>query len=89
MSGTQSKITELATVISRSITDIDDHLKAQCLDGPSFTNGAPPYIPLPPYLEETRAELLQATSELHDLIMGPLGYLINLTSPTVSPLSST
>ncbi|KAF1977449.1 S-adenosyl-L-methionine-dependent methyltransferase [Bimuria novae-zelandiae CBS 107.79] len=33
-------------------------------------------------------ELLNATSELHDLVLGPLRYLIGLTSPTYNILAS-
>ena len=84
MSKPQSKAEALAATISRTTAEISQYLEAQGLPDLSFAPEAPPVLVLPPQLQKARAELLDATAELHDLATGPLSYIVALTSPTVS-----
>jgi hypothetical protein len=84
MSNNQSRIEALASTICRAAAEINNHLVTEGLPALSFSVEAPPILVLPPHLQNTRAELLDATSELHDLVTGPLNHLIGLTNPTVS-----
>jgi hypothetical protein len=83
MALTRSRITELASAIHHNTIEIDDYIAGQNLLSPSFAVNAAPDIPLPPHLAAVCAKLLQDTSELPDLLMGPLRYLTHLASPTV------
>lgn len=87
MSKPQSKAEALATTISQATKEISQYLATQGLPDLSFAADAPPTLILPPHLQKVRAELLDATSELHNLATGPLSYLIGLTSPTVRNVS--
>jgi hypothetical protein len=83
MSNGQSRIKVLASTICQAAAEIDNHLVTEGLPALSFSAVAPPILVLPPHLQNTRAELLDATAELHDLVTGPLNHLIGLTNPTV------
>jgi len=83
MSNSQSRIEALASTISQVAAEINNHLVTEGLPALSFSAEAPPILVLPPHLQKARAELLDATSELHNLVTGPLNHLIGLTNPTV------
>ncbi|KAF2828333.1 putative O-methyltransferase [Ophiobolus disseminans] len=78
MAETQSKIAQIALRIHKHTTELDDYLTTHNLPSPSFAVGAAPDLPLPPHLHAVRSLLLQDTSELHDLLIGPLRYLTQL-----------
>lgn len=84
MSMDQSSLRALATTISQATAEISKFLSTEGFSELSFTGETPPFLILPPHLQRLRAELLRASSELHILALGPLGYLLNLTSPSVS-----
>ncbi|KAJ4356449.1 uncharacterized protein N0V89_004482 [Didymosphaeria variabile] len=88
MPKSQTRTQSLASTISQSTAEISKYLVTEGLPDLSFAAEAPSILILPPHLQIARAELLSATSELHDLIKGPLGYLIGLTSPTHNILAS-
>ncbi|OAG06626.1 putative O-methyltransferase [Paraphaeosphaeria sporulosa] len=88
MSKPQPKAESLAATISQNTAEISQYLAAQGLPELSFAPGALPVLDLPPHLQKARAELLDATAELHDLVTGPLSYLVGLVSPTHNILAS-
>ncbi|TVY82611.1 O-methyltransferase gsfB [Lachnellula suecica] len=88
MSGNQTRIAELASIISVSTAEIDNYLQTNKLPTPSFQVDAYPDLQLPPNLQKSRDDILIATTELRELVSGPLMHLTRLTSPTVNVLVS-
>lgn len=81
-----SRISELASLINASTAHIDDRLNSKRLPSPSFSPNQP-FDPMYLYDEdiaESRQALLEATDELHYLMLGPVGIL---TSPSVRTVS--
>lgn len=67
-----SKLMQLSATISTSIAEIQQVLDAEGAPSPSFDEDAPP---LPTRIAEARDAVLDATAELHDLLMEPLNMI--------------
>ncbi|KAM7191681.1 6-hydroxytryprostatin B O-methyltransferase [Rhypophila sp. PSN 637] len=66
-----ARIIQLAQIISASVTKINEVLSIQGLPTPSFNEDLPANI-LPAEGLDARDAILDATAELHDLLLGPL-----------------
>ncbi|KAF4629778.1 hypothetical protein G7Y89_g8370 [Cudoniella acicularis] len=66
------RIIQLATIISFSVAKIQESLDNQGAPSPSFDEHAPP---LPVDIDEAQNAVLDATTELHDLLTEPLNIL--------------
>lgn len=82
------RISELTSAIERSSHVIENALKDTPGADFSLALGAPPVLKLDPALEATRSELLETIDELRARILGPLGYFMTISWPTVSILFS-
>lgn len=77
-----TRIVQLGTTINNTVGKLDQILKSRGLQTPSFNEDAPTSLP-----EEALAMqsvLLDATSELHDLLLSPMELLLNKTSVSAS-----
>ena len=76
---TQSRrINELASIISRNTTVVDDFLESKNLPTPTFGIDALPKIPIPDEMvevEAARLKVIEASAELKALMMGPAELL--------------
>ena len=70
-----SRISELAGIISVNTAKIDAYIAAEGLPYPSFDADSPPGLLLHPEVAALRQQTLDATDELHALILGPVGIL--------------
>ncbi|KAI0871506.1 sterigmatocystin 8-O-methyltransferase [Hypoxylon argillaceum] len=73
-----TRIVRLASTISDTVAKIDEILQSRGLQTPSFNEDAPTSLP-----EEALAMqsvILDATSELHDLLLSPMALLLNKTA---------
>ena len=75
-----SRISELASIIKIHTSKVQDHLRSMNLPLPSFEAEQPPSLLLDETIAESRLAVLEATDELHSLMLGPVGVL---TSPSV------
>ncbi|KAI0976132.1 sterigmatocystin 8-O-methyltransferase [Xylaria arbuscula] len=64
------KIVELAAKISSSVAELQDYLSAQGLESPSFDESSPPNLPSD--VRQIRDDVLDATAELHEVLLEPL-----------------
>lgn len=67
------RILELASVISTSVSSINEYLGLNGLPTPSFDPDAPRI--LPNEIDAARNAVLDATAELHDLLLEPADLL--------------
>ncbi|KAF7956540.1 hypothetical protein EAE96_003876 [Botrytis aclada] len=67
------RILELAAIIQKAVPVLQDTLNEEGLPSPSFDEHAPTGIPEAAW--DIRDALLDATMELHDLLLGPLNLL--------------
>ena len=72
-----SRIKELAASILSNTSAIDDYLISENLGSPSFNIDAPSKLQLPVDLTKLKTQILDATDELHTLLLGPVGFLTN------------
>lgn len=77
-------IKTLQADIHKLVGELQTHV-ASGAPGPSFAADAIPIFPLPPQLEDTRQDALEALEELAALLRGPIPYLMDLTGPRVTP----
>ena len=68
-----SRIVQLAQTISASVNKIEEVLVAEGIESPSFDEDAPFNIPLE--LSPHHDAVLDATAELHDLLLEPLNLI--------------
>lgn len=68
--------------INRLVGTLQAHV-ASGAPAPSFDANAIPVFPLPPELEDTRQDALEAVEELAALLRGPIPYLMDMTGPRV------
>ena len=81
---TASRISELAAIVAERTAEIDAYVAAENLPSPSFDPEFTPGVLLGPKIAASRQAILDATDELHALMLGPVGILV----PNVSrPLS--
>ncbi|RYC60928.1 hypothetical protein CHU98_g5281 [Xylaria longipes] len=64
------KIVALAAKISSSVAELQEYLSAQGLESPSFDENSPPNLPSD--VSHIRDDVLDATAELHELLLEPL-----------------
>ena len=81
-----SRIAVLASIISDHTTKLDECLAQHGLPSPSFAPNVPPRAFVNRDIVEHRQRILDATDELHALMLGPAGIL---TTPAVSFFFST
>ena len=67
-----NRIVELTQKIQYSTVIIDDHFTTNGLPTPSFDVETPLEIDLPSAVKEHRQAVLEATEELHMLMLGPM-----------------
>ena len=80
-----SRIAELASLIAKSTAQIDTHLAAEGHPTPSFDADQPTHLLNDSKLTTSRRNIIEATDELHALMLGPVGIL---TSPSVRTVPS-
>ena len=80
-----SRIAELASLIAESTADIDRHLADEGHPTPSFDADQPSDLLNDSKLATSRRNIIEATDELHALMIGPVGIL---TSPSVRTVQS-
>lgn len=76
-----TRIGELTSIIAANTAKVDEYLASQGLPTPSFNADAPPKLVFQGPVATYRQAILDATDELHALMLGPIGIL---TSPAVS-----
>ncbi|PQE24943.1 Sterigmatocystin 8-O-methyltransferase protein [Rutstroemia sp. NJR-2017a WRK4] len=77
-----NNIVTLATTISKTTATINAYLTAHGLPIPSFDVSGPSRFSIPPEEKEVvkaHAELLRATMELHNLMLGPTAMLMGIS----------
>jgi hypothetical protein len=74
-----TRIAKLAQLIQTNTVKVDNYLQTEGLKTPSFDIDAPAKLELPPSIEQARETILDATDELHRLILGPKQYLTGLS----------
>ena len=71
-----SRIVELASIITSKTNQVDDYLAAKCLPSLSFEpNEESHKDTLPDSVQAAQSAILEATDELHALMLGPMGIL--------------
>lgn len=76
-----SRLAELAATISSSVSDVDKFVDSQGLPRLTFDADGSSAALTDPRISGPRNALLDATDELHSLMLGPVGLL---TTPSVS-----
>jgi hypothetical protein len=72
------RIVELASQISTSVAQLQEQLSAEGLASPSFDEDFPSKYPI--NATQLRDTLLDATAELHELLLDPLMLLFKFAS---------
>lgn len=80
---TISRIAQLASIIAENTAIIDRHLVAEGLPCPAFDAKEPPDLLNDRKIAPARQAVIEATDELHSLMIGPIGIL---TTPHVGLL---
>ena len=70
-----TRISELASIIALKTAEIDAYTSAKNVPSPSFDPDFPPRLLLHPDIAASRQAILDATDELHALMLGPVGIL--------------
>lgn len=82
----QPRIAQLAQTIGSSVAKLQEILSAQNVAFPSFDENNP--LVLPKEASKIQDEILNATGELHDLLLDPLSSLLisgAVRFPTIIP----
>ena len=69
---TSSRIVELADSIQTNTSKVEKYLSSHGIPTPSFDIETPLEMDLPDDIEACRVAILEATDELHSLIVGPM-----------------
>ncbi|KAI0123904.1 S-adenosyl-L-methionine-dependent methyltransferase [Xylariales sp. AK1849] len=72
------KLSKLTGLIHSHAALIENALDSSSIPQPSFAAGSPPMLSVPPELDDTRDELIEAIDELAALVLGPVGHLVKL-----------
>jgi hypothetical protein len=75
-----SRIVELAAKISESVSQLQDILSSQGLPSPSFTENGPERLPA--NTSDLQDTVLDATTELHELLMEPVRLIFKFCATT-------
>ena len=73
----QSEIVRLAQRIASDTAIYDDHLRSQGHPSPSHTLETPPVLDLPKEIKKRSESIVEATTELQTLVLGPAGHIQN------------
>lgn len=74
------KVVELASRIMENATKFEEHYRSQGLPAPSFDADQPLRIQLPGDIAAVREAILEASTELQELIQGPVGIIQHATA---------
>ena len=74
-----SRISTLASIIAANTAIYDKYIFSQGLPSPSFDTNTPFKLDLSDEASLARDIVLEASTELQDLVHGPLGYIHNQT----------
>lgn len=81
-----SRIAELASLIQYHTLKVEDYISFQGLPSPSFDVSMPAQLQLPKAIAESQNKVIEATDELHSLMLGPMGFLFQqIDSPVRKP----
>ena len=75
-----TRIVELSQIIAAGTQTVDEYFTSHNLATPSFDVDGPPAIVIPPEMTEVaaaHAAVIDATKELHSLMLGPTALLMN------------
>lgn len=72
-----SRIAELASSIQAHTVEVDEYISSRGLPSPSFDVSMPPQLDLPESIRLSSTAVIEATSELHSLMLGPMGFLFH------------
>jgi hypothetical protein len=72
-----TRIQELASIISTNTERIDAHLLSRGLPTPSFDADSPVSLDLPSELQAARILVIEASTELKELLQGPKELLMS------------
>ena len=72
-----SRIAELASSIQVHTSKVDDYISSHGLQSPSFDVSMPTQLHLPETIDLSSTAVIEATSELHSLMLGPTGFLFH------------
>jgi len=72
-----TRIEELVSIISSNASKIDQFLLSEGKPTPSFDADAPKKLDLSQALEQSRTLVLEATTELNELLLGPKELLLS------------
>lgn len=67
------RIVELASILSKCVTEVQAALVEKGHPSPSFEENAP--IAVPPNLADLQDKILDASAELHDLFLEPINLI--------------
>ncbi|KAI7785157.1 uncharacterized protein LA080_007824 [Diaporthe eres] len=67
---------KLAAKLLEAVTKLEEHLAQNGLPSCSFEPGAPARLPLPPQMTESLDEAVSSLQELHALLLGPMGWMM-------------
>ena len=72
-----TRTVELASMIAEHTTNVDNFLVSKGLPTPSFDPDAPQDIIFPDSVAASQEFIVEATDELHSLILGLIGFMIH------------
>lgn len=75
---TTANIVELAAQISTAVAQLQEQLSAQGAPSPSFAEDSPEN--LPPDVSHLKDTILDATANLHEMLLDPLALLFKFAS---------
>lgn len=74
-----SRIATLAFIVATNTAKYDDYLSSHSLPSPSFDKETPFRLELPDEITRARDAVLEASTELQALILGPVEFLQDQT----------
>ena len=81
-----SRIAELASLILYHTLKVENYISSQGLPSPSFDISMPAQLQFPEAIAESQNKVIEATDELHSLMLGPIGFLFHqIDSPVWKP----
>ena len=72
-----SRIAELASLIQVHTLKVDEYISSHGLPSPSFDASMPAQLRFPDSIEPSSTTVIEATSELQSLMLGPMGFLVH------------
>lgn len=81
---TTPRIVELAAQISASIAELQERLSAQGVPSPTFDEDSP--ASFPDNVSNLRTQVLDATAELHEVLMEPLMLVYKFAGVRLPPI---